>query len=279
MGGTDVKLAIFSCDKFWGDKTMKLKTLIVMSVMAVVNTSVAWAETVDQIGVFVPVNSTGQTATGSDVRGSLSTHDLGIISSPSVRNFAIVYEDFTFISSGVINSISWVGFYDFDTPGSRPVGGPDFQVNFYTSLGTNAASAIPTPIPYNLVPAQTSEQSLGVFGTGLNAKEFFRYTATGVTPFNVNAGTTYFTSIIAPLDFGINGWSLAFSNIGNDFSVRDFQADGDPTVLRQPSDMIDYAISITAVPEPGSVLAIFAVTGLVAVRRRRVIKKLFLIGE
>jgi len=266
MGGTDVKLAIFSCDKSWGDKTMKLKTLIFMSAVALASTSIVRAETVDQIGTFAPT-------TFNTFQSALSQHDLGTISPPSVRNFAIVYDDFIFNTSGVIDSFSWVGAYELNTPGTIPVGGPNFQVNFYTSLGTNAASAIPVA-SFNLTPVNTNEVALGGANSG-----FFSYTTSGVTPFNVSAGTTYFASVIAQLDYGINGWGLALSNLGNSFSIRDFQADGDLDVLRQPSDAIDYAFRITAVPEPGSVAAILAVAGLVAFRRRRMAKKLCLIGE
>ena len=254
MGGMDVKLAIFSCDKLWGDQTMKLVTLILMSVVALTSISIVRAETVDQIGTFAPVTYTG-------LQAALSQNDLGA-SLPNLPNFATAFENFTFTSSGVISSFSWIGEYESLSPGPLPVGGPNFQINFYTSLGATAGSAIPVAT-FNLLAADTNQIALTGSNTG-----FFSYTTTG-TPFNVIGGTTYFTSIIAQMDYAIAGWGLAFSNLGNNLSTQDF---GD-TSLTRFNDTIDYAISVTAVPEPGTLVILASVGGVFLIRRRFVSKQ------
>jgi hypothetical protein len=236
---------------FRGDLTMNLKTLVLVSVMALSTTSVVRAGLVDQIpGPFVPVLYSGLPA-------ALSQYDLGA-TPPNLQNFATAFENFTFASSGVIDSFSWIGQYEAVSPGPLPIGGPNFEISFFTSLGATAGSAIPVAT-FNVGTA--NETALTGAGAG-----FYSYTTTG-TPFNVVGGTTYFTSIVARLDYAIAGWGLAFSNTNGDGqSVNDF---GDLTLTRF-NDPVDYAIAISAVPEPSSVAAILAVAGLVAVRRRRV---------
>jgi hypothetical protein len=232
---------------------MNIKTLILMSVMAVAVMPTIRAETVTQIpGPFVPVTYSGKQA-------ALSQFDLGA-TPPNLQNFATTFENFTFASSGVINSLSWIGQYEAGSP--APVGGagPNFQVNFYTSLGATAGSAVPVAT-YNI---GTANQTL-VGAPGPLA--FYSYSTTG-TPFSVVGGTTYFASIVARLDYAVAGWGLAFSNIGTLGSVQDF---GDLALTRF-NDPINYAVNISAVPEPGSVAAILAVAGVVAVRRRRMAK-------
>ncbi|MCY2973369.1 MAG: PEP-CTERM sorting domain-containing protein [Planctomycetota bacterium] len=232
---------------------MNLKTLVLLSVMVLSTTSVVRAALVDQIpGPFVPV-------TYNSVNANLSQYDLGA-SLPNLSNFATAFENFTFASSGVIDSFSWIGQYEAISPGPLPVGGPNFEISFFTSLGATAGSAIPVAT-FNVGTA--NETALTGAGAG-----FYSYTTTG-TPFNVVSGTTYFASIVAQLDYGIAGWGLAFSNTNGDGqSVQDF---GD-TSLTRFTDTVDYAIAISAVPEPSSVAAILTVAGLVAVRRRRVAK-------
>ncbi len=232
---------------------MNLKTLILMSVIAVASMSAIQAETVTQIpGPFAP-------ATYQTKQAALSQFDLGA-TGLNLQNFATTFENFTFASSGVVNSLSWIGQYEADSPAPVLGAGPNFQVNFYTSLGATAGSAIPVA-SYNI---GTANQTL-VGAPGPLA--FYSYSTTG-TPFNVVGGTSYFASIVAQLDYGVAGWGLAFSNIGTLGSVQDF---GDVALTRF-NDPINYAVNISAVPEPGSVAAILAVAGLVAVRRRRVAK-------
>jgi len=261
LGGMDVKLAIFSCDKCRGDKTMNLKTLILMSVVALSSTPIVRSETLDQIGSFSPLtyNFLNAAISQFDVNGPTA------LPTPYLANFATAYDNFTFTSSGVISNLSWIGQYE--TGSTLPTGGPNFQVRFYTSLGATAGSAVPVAT-YNIGTAN----EIALTGAGLG----FHGYSTALTPFNVTGGTQYFVSIVAQMNYAVSGWGLAFSSVGgDDVSVQDFGA----TTLTRFNDTVDYAISVTAVPEPGSVFAILTVVGLVAVRRQRLAKKLFLIGE
>ena len=239
---------------------MNLKTLILVSLMALSSTSIVRGETLDQIGSFSPL-------TYNFLDAAVSQFDVdGPTAVPAyLADFATAYDNFTFTSSGVISNLSWIGQYE--TGSTLPTGGPNFQVRFYTSLGATAGSAVPVAT-YTIGTAN----EIALTGAGLG----FHGYSTALTPFNVTGGTQYFVSIVAQMNYAVSGWGLAFSSVGgDDVSVQDFGA----TTLTRFNDTVDYAISVTAVPEPGSVFAILTVVGLVAVRRQRLAKKLFLIGE
>lgn len=217
------------------------------------------AETLDQIGTF-----------SSFTVGGL-TNDLSLFdTNPAGLNVSTAYDNFTFSASAgpTVTSLSWVGAYEFDLPSDQPA--LDFRVNFYGDpLGAINGAFITSSAPlasFSLAPSDFTATSVG--------GGFINYTTT-VTPFAVAAGTPYWVSIVAQLPFGGpfpaagNGWGLAYSSVGGDNTSTLYNS-----LPGSFANGFDYAISISAVPEPGSLSAIFAVAGLVAVRRRRMVKKL-----
>jgi hypothetical protein len=259
---------------FRGDLSMNLKTLVLVSVMALSTTSVVRAELVDQIpaGTFVP-------ATYSGSHNSLSQYDANgpsELPDPYLANFATAFDNFKFTINGTVDNLSWIGQYEADSV--NPPRNPGFRVSFYTSLGSVGA-----PVLANSFDVLTAnEVGTGVFGTVNNFTQFYSYSATvpSETPFNVVADTEYFVSIVALMSYNVTGagWGLAFSETNGDSkSYQDFEST--PLSLERfenftLSDGVDYAINISAVPEPGSLSAVLAVVGFVVVRHRRLVKKL-----
>jgi hypothetical protein len=169
----------------------------------------------------------------------------------------------------VIDSLSWVGSYQ----PAAPVPGPfDYEVNFYSTLPATGTTT-PALQSFTLTPADfTRTLLLSDPGAG---GDYYQYSTTA-TPFSVIGGTDYFVSIVAKTVFFDNAWGLAFSDIGDDASVQDSYNDL-TSLFSRNSDAVDYAIRLSAVPEPGSLCAIVVVFGLVSVGRRRIAKK-FLLG-
>ncbi|MEM1224835.1 MAG: PEP-CTERM sorting domain-containing protein [Planctomycetota bacterium] len=215
------------------------------------------AQTFDQIGgTFVPFTFSGDQAAASqfDALGpGFGTRD----------DFATAYDNFSFAGTLSVVEVDWVGeFFDddyllFDLP--------DFQLQFHADSPTGPNGSEPGALlkSYDFTQFQVNATPL--------ADNFVSYSVDLASdPFGVTGGTEYWISVVADVDVDQNEWGLAYSDSGpdgDDFSVQDFDLD-----LVGPRDRFydtpDFALSITAVPEPGS-LAILLVSGSMMVLRRR----------
>ena len=183
---------------------------------------------------------------------NLSQFDLGA-TAPNLQNFATAYDDFVLASDGLLTEVSWIGAYDLSTPGLAP----DFTVSIFTGLDSTLGSGVLVD-SFNVGSANETANG--------DVADYFSYTA-DMSGFGLHltGGTTYWLSVVANLDFGDAGWGWAFSDIGNDVSFQDF---GDTSLTRY-DDQVDYAFSVTAVPEPGSAIVLVGLMGFAGFRRRR----------
>lgn len=185
--------------------------------------------------------------------GALSQFDT-TATGTELQAFATVYDNFTLSTATKLVGFSWVGFYE-------EILGP--QVDFLTVsvYADNAGEPALAPLAsYNVGLA--SETAIPGFDG------FYEYNAS-ISPLAVTPGQTYWFSVVGTVGFLDNGWGIAFSDIGDDLSVQDFQVNiTDPATTRF-TDPIDYAFSVTAVPEPSSLAALAIFAGAGAVWRRR----------
>jgi hypothetical protein len=248
---------------------MNLKKLLLICVVGIASSSHVCGETIDQIGSltpFTPFSFRGLDAT-------LSQFDVPRVGVPGeipqLQNFATSYDNFTFASSGFISSLKWVGLYDEsqeatpDFPASSPIPlNPKFTVAFYDN-NVNQPGTLIESFPVGFA----SETAITASNDPLNDR-YFSYSATAAQ-FPVTAGVPYWVSIVAELDYNARGWQLARSGIGTLASVQDLQEEGNPGLTRF-FDTSNYAIEITAVPEPGTFVTLVVVGGLFFCRRRLV---------
>ena len=180
------------------------------------------------------------------------------------RDFATVYDNFSFGSDMFITQLGWVGGYGSIPNDPENTGGPvsdSFTVTVFDDDNGEPGTVLAS---YNA--GQASETTIAGFDG------FYSY-AISVSPLAVTGGETYWFSAVAKLDSELNNWGLAFSDIGDDNSYQDFGLLNTSPVQRF-NDPVDYAFSVTAtaVPEPSS-LALFGIgaciAGLRATRRCR----------
>lgn len=206
----------------------------------------------DQIDTFVPV-------TFNSVTTALSLNDSSADpNSPNFQrsDFAVTYESFSHTSSGTTTKFSWVG-------SRQEIGLPDPGSNFTIRVYGDALNAPPVYGTAELASFSVTGATTTDLGNDYNLYE-------ANASFAFSAGTKYWVSIVNELDYNTNGWGLAFSDRGGGDmnSFQDYEPDIQITPTRY-NDAIDYAIRITAVPEPSSALACLVGLGLVTFRRRR----------
>jgi hypothetical protein len=234
---------------------MNLKKLLLICVVGISSSSHVRGDTIDQIGSltpFTPFSFQGLDAT-------LSQFDVPR-PAPQLQNFATSYDNFTFASDGIISNLKWVGLYE-DLPGPFAPFNPSFQVAFYDNNVNQPGAMIGS-----VFNVGTANETL-VTAVGPSNGRYFSYSA--VPSFAFTSGTTYWVSIVANLDYDLQGWQLARSGIGTLASVQDLQEEGNPGLTRF-FDASNYAIEITAVPEPGTFVTLAVVGGLFFCRRRLV---------
>jgi len=188
---------------------------------------------------------------------AFSQVDLGA-TAPLLSEFANAYDNFVLNTDTVLKSISWVGAYQTQPP-TGPLAG-DFTVGLYQSIQTVPGVDEPGALIQSF-DVGTAGESL------ISGTVFYQYTAE-IDPFAVTAGETFWISIVANQNFSENGWGLAYSSLGDGDSFQDIQTD--PTIAQRSRfrDPVDYAINVTAVPEPSTLLSCLGVAGLIARRRR-----------
>ncbi|MDV6032213.1 MAG: PEP-CTERM sorting domain-containing protein [Phycisphaera sp. RhM] len=181
------------------------------------------------------------------------------------QDFNTYYDNFSFSNDLTVTSFSWLGGYAFNNVSGETIYAADkFQISIFADDSNQPA----------LAPLYTFD--VGMASETLLQPGYYTYSA-DVTPFLVMGGETYWFSVAAALPYedtgagGGNLWGIAFSDspTGDGLAIER-QADlvGDPfTTNTHP---IDLSFSVTAVPEPNSLLA-FAAIGLVTglCRRRR----------
>lgn len=248
----------------------------VLAVLVASSASRAQAEVFSQIiedvnGVFV-ANPITQTEMGStfEAIGIDSQFDTGAVGSADFRpNSATAYDSFSFASDLSITGFNWVGFYE----DANDIFADSFTIRVFDNNGSGPAfdngTGNPALQPGNQLLELTvsGNETENVAGDGQFG--FFEYEATLATPFSIDANTTYWFSAVANLDFVTgNAWNFAFSTEGDGTSVQDFGEFLD-TPLERFSVNSDLAFSVTAIPEPGSLMALGLTGGLLAFRRRR----------
>ncbi len=189
--------------------------------------------------------------------------------------FSQTWDNFTFGSTLSVVQFDWVGIYDGDTATLNPdppnlnLGlsnpstiNPSFLIRFYGDSGANTPGALLQTI--NVAAGASNETALAVAPTG-SVEPLVHSYSTAISGFTANAGSQYWVSVVAEMNYGANGWGMALSNQGDLRSQQFFAGEG--TVV---DTTFDYAIRVTAVPEPSSGLSLLALVGLAAYRRRRV---------
>lgn len=230
---------------------LKLR-FVCVALIALLTSQAAKADVYSQIpGTFAPTLLSG-------APGNLSQFDLGA-TAPNLQNFATAYDDFSFSFAGsrAVTNISWIGTYESRT--TTPLA-PNFIVSLYAddTSGTGGFASQPG------APIQTFNVGTANETAIASHPDFFNYTTT-LAPFSITGGTKYWMSVVAELDYTFDGWGMAFSGMGNGDSFQDF---GDLALTRFP-DPVDYAFSVTVVPEPGAFGLGLVLAGCAAFRRRR----------
>ena len=231
---------------------MKSSIQWMVAFVAFCSPGVLQAELIDQIpGPFV--REFYSAAPGDPPHSvGLSQYDTATLAPGQLHNFATIFDNFTFSNSGTVDSFSWIGAYGKDN-----VTGATFEVAFYADNGGE--------------PDLTTKQgySVGIANETpiVGEPRFYTYN-TALTPFAVTAGNQYWASIVSQYNSGPQGddlWGVAFSAIGDGGSFQDY---GDFAITRYP-DAIDYAIRISTVPEPTSMVYLCSLFGVACFRRRR----------
>ena len=205
---------------------------------------------------FTPV-SFGPDPTQTSV---VSQFDLGAAGTTFREDYATAFDNFSFAGALSVFNFEWIGKYDdLDSSGLTTASAESFTVRIFGDSGTGPFGSEPGVELFEANVGLASETSIG--------DGYYRYSA-NIAPFLVAAGETYWFSVTANLDFLDNEWGIAVSDLGDSQSVQDFEFDAaDP--LTRFYDPIDHAFSVSAVPEPSTLGAFLALTGLATVSRRR----------
>lgn len=178
-----------------------------------------------------------------------------------VSNFATIYDNFTFGSNLSVTNFSWIGIYEDDPTTS--IGADSFTVRIFSDVGGQPGGTL-------------ASANVGMANETAIDSTIFSYSA-DISPFTVIAGQQYWFSVVAnmnaddpPLatDPGVNEWGVAFSAIGDGESFQDFQTGPGLPGIERFNDPVDYAFSVTAVPEPATGLALLMLGGGAAAYRR-----------
>ncbi|QEG01061.1 hypothetical protein Mal15_51370 [Stieleria maiorica] len=191
----------------------------------------------------------------------MSQNDIGAAGTIYRENYSTSFDNFSFANDLTVTRFQWAGGYELiNADGSTTASADSFTIGVYANDTTSGMSE-PGAQLYSFDVGLASETKIaGVPG-------FYEYSAY-VSPFAVAGGETYWFSVVANLDYLNNEWGLGYSDLGDDVSFQDIgQFAADP--LTRVKDSVDYAFSVSAVPEP-STFVCFASMGLViALRRRR----------
>jgi PEP-CTERM motif len=167
--------------------------------------------------------------------------------------FNQAFENFTLTSGATVTNVAWSGFLN---PSFGTIDG--FTINFYAdnfnndgapgSIGTLLASTTITGDAGQTANAVPNKGAFGVFNFD-----------SAITPFVVDANTTYWISIVADPDQGSADYRWAFSDQG-DGSFNSF--DGTDVTSIGPGVNLAFALSNASTPEPSSLT--MAGTGILA---------------
>lgn len=186
--------------------------------------------------------------------GALSQFDTGATGG-FLANFAFIYDNFTLTTDNKITEFSWIGYYEVEPPAGPLV--DSITLSIYNDVAGEPGAAI-----FSQNVGSANETAVPGFDG------FYSYNA-AISPLTVNLGETYWWSVVGAVDFVDNGWGVALSDIGDDNSVREFQANEFDPLQRFTGVGVDYAFSVTAVPEPSSIAAIAVLAGVGMAWRRR----------
>lgn len=244
---------------------VSIRTCLV-AIIALIAPAMASAEIVvyDQLNVF---NQTFNLGPGTT---TLSQYDT-TVGLPLPRDMATTFDDFTLGSTSVLDKLEWTGAYR----GAAGLHATAFQIAFYQdnagTVGSQIGSTIVAPIG-----------SLAETINGNPGSNHFNYTYTPASSLVFTAGTKYWMSVVAELDFGdfglptatSNSWGWAFnSTIGdnNSFQTTQDLDINDNLIYVSNQDAMDHSfrLTTTVVPEPSSCLLLAGAVGGIAVRKWR----------
>lgn len=247
-----------------------------IAIIALIAPSMASAEII----VYDQLNGFGQTALFSGASSTISQYDTTPgLTAPFLPELATTYDNFTLAKSGQLDQLQWTGVYGSELGAALHASA--FRIAFYQDnsggvgiqqVGTQIGSTIIAPI------AAVNETSKG--GTGFR----FQYTYTPTSSLVFTAGTKYWMSITAALDWGDDGIATATSNRWgwefNDTSLvgdaNSFQTIQDGALVgsfyeySNNQDPIDHSFQLTTtvVPEPSSCLLLASAASAIWIRRR-----------
>lgn len=193
-----------------------------------------------------------------------------------ISAFASIYDNFSFSFDGSIVEYSWVGGYRDAGTFADSFTVSIFEDNTPTVAGATQPGNLVTALidSSTFTPLQANETVIPGFEPVVASNEggFYSYTATA-PGIPIQAGRDYWFSVVANLDADEdngNDWGVAFSVSGESdgLAIQDFQNDITIPDTVRFQDTIDYAFSVTAVPEPSSAI-LLATLGMTASLRRR----------
>jgi hypothetical protein len=176
-----------------------------------------------------------------------------------------VFDNFRLASAGSVTKINWVGAYSFLNIGISPT----FEINFYQD-GVGGIPGLRIGSTLSAVAAtETSQSDPG----------YFLYSAT-IAPVALLGGTNYWLSIMANVPDALDSWGLAITNATVDPSLLGSAQLYGGIMYKYPSTVgsdqfptVDFAFSLEAVPEPGSIVLLvtssIAIFGLRPIRARK----------
>ena len=246
---------------------MKIAFKYVMLAIAVLSSvSIARAEIIDQIPSPFAAYTIGMV--GSPLQPSYSAQSMTDNSVGGSGAFSEAFDNFKLLTDTTITQIDWIGRYDGSStvkdafgdyladPGTVPIA---FKINFYADSAGDVGTLTNT---VSLVASVSPAGQTAVTPTG-GQPLFYSY-STSIPSISVTAGTQFWVSVVGEMDYGDNGWGLAASDVGAVLSsAQNFQG----TPYR--GDPWNYAMRITAVPEPSAGIAWLALAGIMGFRRRK----------
>lgn len=171
-----------------------------------------------------------------------------------------VYESFVLTTDATIQSVNWYGTDIVEIFGVPPGNPESFLVNFYADGGNG--------VPGALLSTNTIGNYAGATFTGLKIQDIisiFSYQGTLATPFQATAGTRYWISIVDPTEFARWYWASGSGPDNKHTTIIDGQVyageAGDTAFTLQGT--------VSAVPEPASMLLFAAGTAALLLGRRR----------
>jgi hypothetical protein len=176
-----------------------------------------------------------------------------------------VFDNFSLVSAGVINQVSWVGLYINGTVFlNEPPNTTSWNIDLYADNGGIPGSLLSDT---SLPAAGVTSQTLGTGAFGGATFTMYEFTAS-IPDFNAAAGTTYWFSPFSQNPDESTKFIWVDATGGTNTAYDTQLTSG--SVSATFANLSDRAFSLSSVPEPSTFLLAGAGIALAALVRKRI---------